>query len=157
MYKQGYLCISCDHVITFKTKREYDYYAGCRCPKCHGEIVPVVMEKGEYELNCVAMAIVNFTNETNGVEVPTRQANNDKCYDFAVEKLKSICENARMGEEEKTKNVVVRTRPQLLGYPRGTADLEVLLAEGWTVKMGTPMISSSGMTESIEYILEKKD
>lgn len=55
------------------------------------------------------------------------------------------------------KNLVVRTIPQLLGYPRGTADLEVLLAEGWTVKMGTPMISSSGRTECIEYILEKED
>jgi len=55
------------------------------------------------------------------------------------------------------KNLVVRTVPQLLGYPSGTADLEILLAEGWTVKMGTPMISSSGRTECIEYILEKED
>lgn len=46
------------------------------------------MEKGEYEINCVAMAIVNFTNETNGVDVSIRQANNEKCFDFAVEKIK---------------------------------------------------------------------
>ena len=55
------------------------------------------------------------------------------------------------------KNFVVRTYSQELGGPGGTEDLEVLLAQGWRVKMGTPMISSSGTTMCIEYILEKED
>ena len=42
----------------------------------------------DYEINCLAMAIVNHTNEMNKVDVKTRQENNDKCFDFAVEKIK---------------------------------------------------------------------
>lgn len=46
--------------------------------------------KEECKLNCAAMAIVNHTNEINGVDVTTRQTNNDKCFDFAVEKIKKV-------------------------------------------------------------------
>lgn len=42
----------------------------------------------KYKINCLAMSIVNFTNETNYVPPKTRQKNNDRCYDFASEKIK---------------------------------------------------------------------
>ena len=44
----------------------------------------------------ISMAIVNYTNEINGVSVETRQKNNDKCFDFAIKKLKEhefTCKN----------------------------------------------------------------
>ena len=44
----------------------------------------------DYEIECIAMAIVNYTNEINEVPVDIRQKNNDKCFDFAVEKIKEI-------------------------------------------------------------------
>jgi hypothetical protein len=42
----------------------------------------------DYDINCLAMAIVNHTNEVNKVSVDIRQANNDKCFDFVEEKIK---------------------------------------------------------------------
>lgn len=44
----------------------------------------------DYRTNCLAMAIVNHTNETNAVDVETRQKNNDMCFDFAVNKIKEF-------------------------------------------------------------------
>jgi hypothetical protein len=44
----------------------------------------------EYEIECLAMAIVNYTNEKNEVSVGLRQKNNDECFDFAVEKIKEF-------------------------------------------------------------------
>ena len=59
----------------------------------------------EYKINCLAMAIVNNTNEINGASVETRQKNNDKCFDFAVEKIKEFLSrkgtiNATVDKEE---------------------------------------------------------
>lgn len=39
------------------------------------------------DIEMLAMAIVNFTNETNGVNVETRQKNNDKCFDYTYKKI----------------------------------------------------------------------
>jgi len=44
----------------------------------------------EYEINCLAMAIVNMTNGINNVDVAIRQRNNDICFDFAVKKIKEF-------------------------------------------------------------------
>ena len=38
-------------------------------------------------IECAAMAIVNYTNEINKVDKATRQSNNDKCFDYAMEKI----------------------------------------------------------------------
>lgn len=40
----------------------------------------------------LAMSIVNYTNEINKVNVDVRQNNNDKCFDFAVGKIKLYME-----------------------------------------------------------------
>lgn len=57
--------------------------------------------KLEYEINCLAMAIVNYANKTNAVDVKTRQENNDICFDFAVEKIKEFLAQ-RIGEGPKS-------------------------------------------------------
>lgn len=36
------------------------------------------------------MSIVNYANEANGVSVDVRQLNNDKCFDYAVNKIKEV-------------------------------------------------------------------
>lgn len=38
-------------------------------------------------IECAAMAIVNYTNEINKADIATRQSNNDKCFDYAMEKI----------------------------------------------------------------------
>lgn len=43
-----------------------------------------------YIIDCLAMAIVNNTNEVNGVSAETRQKNNDQCFDFAVKKINTF-------------------------------------------------------------------
>lgn len=42
----------------------------------------------DYDIECVAMAIVNHTNEINNVDVDIRQRNNDLCFDYARDKIK---------------------------------------------------------------------
>lgn len=44
----------------------------------------------DYDINCLAMAIVNYTNEVNEVDAKTRQANNDKCFDYACDKIREF-------------------------------------------------------------------
>ncbi len=44
----------------------------------------------EYEVNCLAMAIVNHTNENTGVSVEVRQNTNNHNFDFAVNKIKEF-------------------------------------------------------------------
>jgi hypothetical protein len=46
-----------------------------------------VFEEACNKLECYAMAIVNFINETNNVDVETRQRNNDVCFDYVRNKL----------------------------------------------------------------------
>jgi len=42
----------------------------------------------EYKnIEILAMSIINHTNEVNGVSVKVRQENNDKCFDFAVDRI----------------------------------------------------------------------
>ena len=41
----------------------------------------------DYDIECLAMAIVNHINEINGVSAKTRQDNNDKCFDYARDKI----------------------------------------------------------------------
>jgi hypothetical protein len=48
------------------------------------------MKNLNYEIECLAMAIVNYTNETNSVETIVRQENNDECFDYAVGKIKNF-------------------------------------------------------------------
>ena len=48
------------------------------------------MKKDDYLITCLAMSIVNFTNEKNNASVETRQKNNDECFDFAVEKIEEF-------------------------------------------------------------------
>ena len=48
------------------------------------------MKKNDYLLDCLGMAIVNFTNETNNVSVEQRQKTNDKCFDFAKKKIEEF-------------------------------------------------------------------
>lgn len=48
------------------------------------------MKDIEYEIECLAVSIVNKINETNQVSVEVRQKNNDECFDFAVEKIKQF-------------------------------------------------------------------
>lgn len=40
-YNTGYMCLMCGHLVLFKSKRKYDSFAGNRCPKCNGKIVPI--------------------------------------------------------------------------------------------------------------------
>lgn len=49
-----------------------------------------MINKSKYEINCLAMAIVNRTNEINGVDVETRQKSNEACFDFAVKKIRDF-------------------------------------------------------------------
>jgi hypothetical protein len=44
----------------------------------------------EYQITCLAMAIINNTNDTAGVSVEERQLTNDANFDFAVEKIKDF-------------------------------------------------------------------
>lgn len=46
-----------------------------------------------YNIECLAMAIVNYTNEINSVPLEVRQENNDECFDFAIEKIREFLEN----------------------------------------------------------------
>lgn len=55
-------------------------------------------------------------------------------------------------EENNMRNCVVRT---FWGSVYST--LEEKLKDGWTVKMGNPILNKDGSTECIEYILEKKE
>lgn len=48
-----------------------------------------------YKINCLAMAIVNHTNEINGVGIETRQKNNDICFNFAVKKIEEFLFNTK--------------------------------------------------------------
>ena len=41
----------------------------------------------DYYIDCLGMAIVNYTNETNKVSVKQRQGTNDKCFDFAKKEI----------------------------------------------------------------------
>lgn len=43
-----------------------------------------------YEVEVVAMSIINYANEINKVSAEDRQKNNDKCIDFAVIKINEI-------------------------------------------------------------------
>jgi hypothetical protein len=52
-----------------------------------------VIKSLEYEINCLAMSIVNYTNETNSIDVYTRQKTNDHCTDYAVNKIKEFLNN----------------------------------------------------------------
>ena len=54
----------------------------------------------EYLINCLAMSIVNFTNEINEVNIKTRQKNNDECFDFAIRKIKEYLQVKDEGECE---------------------------------------------------------
>lgn len=47
----------------------------------------------DYEINCIAMSIVNYINEINNVSVDTRQKNNDECFDYVVMRIKEKIEN----------------------------------------------------------------
>ncbi|WP_333638533.1 hypothetical protein [Tissierella praeacuta] len=44
----------------------------------------------DHDIECLAMAIVNHTNEINNVDVDVdiRQRNNDLCFDYARDKIK---------------------------------------------------------------------
>lgn len=46
-----------------------------------------------YYITCLAMDIVNRTNEVNGASVEIRQKNNDQCTDYAVEKISEFIKN----------------------------------------------------------------
>ena len=37
----SYQCIRCNNLITFTNKRKFNNFAGCSCPKCSGEVLPV--------------------------------------------------------------------------------------------------------------------
>lgn len=43
-----------------------------------------------YKIECLAMSIINNTNEINKVSIKDRQLNNDKCFDFAVKKIREF-------------------------------------------------------------------
>jgi hypothetical protein len=45
------------------------------------------------DIKCLAMAIVNKTNESNNVDVQQRQLTNDSNFDFAVEKIEEFLKN----------------------------------------------------------------
>lgn len=47
------------------------------------------MDIKDYEMQCLAMAIVNYTNEINGVPINIRQLNNDECFDFAIKEIEA--------------------------------------------------------------------
>lgn len=48
------------------------------------------MNKEDYNISCLAMSIVNFINETNGVDVCVRQSTNDICFDYVIERVKEF-------------------------------------------------------------------
>ena len=49
-----------------------------------------------YNLECLAMAIVNHTNDQTGASVETRQITNDKNFDYAIKTIKVFLkENGR--------------------------------------------------------------
>jgi hypothetical protein len=47
--------------------------------------VTIILSKKDIER--IAMAIVNNTNEMNNVPIDIRQKNNDKCFDYAIEQI----------------------------------------------------------------------
>jgi hypothetical protein len=47
--------------------------------------VIIILSKKDIER--IAMAIVNHTNEMNNVPTDLRQKNNDKCFDYAIEQI----------------------------------------------------------------------
>ena len=61
------------------------------------------MNRDDYLTTCLAMSIVNFTNEKNKASVETRQKNNDECFDFAVEKIEEFIKE-RMIKNDKYTN-----------------------------------------------------
>lgn len=61
------------------------------------------MNRDDYLTTCLAMSIVNFTNEKNNASVETRQKNNDECFDFAVEKIEEFIKE-RMSKNGKHTN-----------------------------------------------------
>lgn len=44
----------------------------------------------DIKIECLAMSIVNYTNEINGVDSETRQKNNSKCCDYAIKRIKEF-------------------------------------------------------------------
>jgi hypothetical protein len=48
------------------------------------------LEVTDYDINCLAMAIVNQTNESNFVNSDQRQLTNDDNFDFAVKKIEEF-------------------------------------------------------------------
>lgn len=60
------------------------------------------MKSNECLIDCLAMSIVNFTNEKNNVSVDLRQKNNDECFDFAIKKIQ---ENLVNNHDHKWKSV----------------------------------------------------
>jgi hypothetical protein len=44
----------------------------------------------EYAIDCVGMAIVNYSNEINKVSVKQRQETNDECFNYAKDKIKEF-------------------------------------------------------------------
>ena len=56
------------------------------------------MKKDDYLITCLAMSIVNFTNEKNNASVEIRQKNNDECFDFAVGKIEEFIKERMIQE-----------------------------------------------------------
>lgn len=48
------------------------------------------MKDIEYEIECLAVSIINKINETNQVSDEIRQKNNGECFEFTVEKVKQF-------------------------------------------------------------------
>jgi len=90
------------------------------------------MDKEKYEINCAAMAIVNFTNETNAVDVTARQANNDKCFDFAVLKIEQF-QNSETERWKALYDSMVRT------WQSTEAEVEMLKREQKTKRVEDPL------------------
>jgi hypothetical protein len=55
------------------------------------------IKKLKFKVTYLAMAIVNHTNEVNGISVEQRQKTNDECFDFGIKKIREF-----LGLKEKT-------------------------------------------------------
>lgn len=79
-------CPTCKEIMDISERPQQ-----CKCGKRWYLGVPIEYIKvNDYQLNCLAMSIVNMVNETNRVNVEVRQHTNDDCFDYAVKQIKEF-------------------------------------------------------------------